>query len=253
MFSILIWIIFGFTFLIYLVPLGALFITKGLIINVNSKIMNVFKNNKIPFITGYVTGKYSHQLLRNVIVGEWFLIIFLSFIPLIFISLAYSININILNIRIEQNIDITIEKVVFGLTGFFTIIYWLLMSLVVKRNKKLRLINLNISTNQFRKSELKNLYLEMNAIQDNYDDLNIYYKIIVWRDKRIIKKLETENTLNDKYNLYIFSVNHIATNIKFYSLEKGKISDARFLNAYAKKVFNTIFEKEITLWKSTEK
>ncbi|PAK21481.1 hypothetical protein CJJ23_01665 [Mycoplasmopsis agassizii] len=253
MFSVLIWLILGFTFLIYLVPLGALFITKGLITNVNNRIMNLLKTNKIPFITGYVTGKYSHQLLRNVIIGEWFLIIFFSFIPFVFISVAYSININILYIKMKQNINITIEKVVFGLTGFFTIIYWLLMSLVVKRNKKLRLINLNVSTNQFRKSELKNLYLEMNAIQDNYDDLNVYYKIIVWWDKRIIKKLETENTLNNKYNLYIFSVNHIATNIKFYPPEKGEISDARFLNSYAKKVFNTIFEKEIMIWKPTEK
>ncbi|WP_143823607.1 hypothetical protein [Mycoplasmopsis agassizii] len=160
------------------------------------------KNNKIAYTTGYVKGKYTNKLLRDVVIFELFLIIFFSFIPLIFISISYSVHLNL--IYFGQNINATAEKIIFGLTGFSILLYWFLMSFLVKKNKTIRVIDFNNLKSRFSKKELEDLYEKINVMPDYYGVQNIYLKQIVKWDKKILKKLKSKNTLSDKYNLYIF-------------------------------------------------
>ncbi|PAK21479.1 hypothetical protein CJJ23_01655 [Mycoplasmopsis agassizii] len=202
MFSVLIWIIFGFTFLFHLFPFGILYLTRGLIPYLSDKVTKFMKNNKIAYTTGYVKGKYTNKLLRDVVIFELFLIIFFSFIPLIFISISYSVHLNL--IYFGQNINATAEKIIFGLTGFSILLYWFLMSFLVKKNKTIRVIDFNNLKSRFSKKELEDLYEKINVMPDYYGVQNIYLKQIVKWDKKILKKLKSKNTLSDKYNLYIF-------------------------------------------------
>ncbi|WP_180738004.1 hypothetical protein [Mycoplasmopsis agassizii] len=248
MIEIVVWVFFGFTFLFPLLAiLASLKLFRNRAQKNNKMIETRLKWFNISYITPFVNGKISKSNNIAWAFTEMFLAIFLSTIPLSYFSIAYFISLELIS---DQNSIIT-EKIIYGLTGLATIIFWILESVNTSKNYKINKKTIMDNADLLTKQKLIDLFKTISSIQLDTKSLGVKYRALDIQNLRFAKSifLRKDENIYDKYNFYFQSMNYATQAILQTPLKNTGVSNKDYLSAYSKKMFYYIFEDEIKHWK----
>ncbi|WP_371246520.1 hypothetical protein ACA758_00690 [Mycoplasmopsis agassizii] len=248
MIETVVWVFFGLTFLFPLLAiLASLKLFRNRAQKNNRMIEKRLKQFNILYITPFVNGKFSKSNNIAWAFTEIFLAISLSTIPLSYFSIAYVISLEFIT---DPN-SIIIEKIIYGLTGLVTVIFWTIESVNTAKNYKINKKTIMENSKLLTKQKLVDLFKTISTIQLDIKSLGVKYRPLDIQNLRLAKSifLKKDENMYDKYNFYFQAMNYAAQVILQTPLKNTSVSNKDYLSAYSKKMFYYIFEDEIKHWK----
>ncbi|WP_371246522.1 hypothetical protein ACA758_00700 [Mycoplasmopsis agassizii] len=242
-----IWVIFVvFSLLPEVLFILQLFWINKFILKFLNRIKDDLTMMGVPFLTLYVSGKFSNSIIKQFFFIELFFSFIVSLFPLIYISLFYWTQIKF----ISQDQNIFVEQLIYGLSGLYAVILFSLLLLKTRSNHKFRVNYISNNTNIFKKADFSAFYEKVKNIKHELGDTDLSNGMLGMQQKLVYKKLYSKKIkiFNDKYNLYIVAtISMIRVLSRFYS-KNSVLSYDTFVLAYAKNIFKKIFEYEIQRW-----
>ncbi|WP_371246715.1 hypothetical protein ACA758_01975 [Mycoplasmopsis agassizii] len=243
------WIYYIQTYLLWIGSFALVFYTQPMISkNQKYKIIDFMKQNHIPVLTTFV--KTNETVLNNKIkLLILSLILILSmFAPALVFTFFLVMDI-LISDPIPEKLDnleliILIVSWVSPPLPIIINIWWLKRILKDLQNFQ------NRALEELKKYDFKTFYLYIKGISFDilkWNPLTSHYRANMWLLKRKLEKYPSLS-LYEKYNVYLKYAYSSVYSSRDWTKKFVGVSKDMYVVAWAKKVFETVFEKEIKTW-----